>query len=118
MEFPLEHADRMPDKIVPTLPPLEVVEGWGILLLCLGILLVLFFAFIYDTTVPEYPGVYNVGRMQNRQIGIWVGLGSAAGGIAMFIAGRKEPKNSPPSSDTGHSSAAGSCEKPLNSKKP
>ncbi len=79
-----------------------VLRNWGLVLLCLGVLLVLFFAVIYDTTVLEYPGtenwdnpprVYNMGRMQNRQIGIWIGLGSAAGGIAMIIAGRPKPRS-------------------------
>lgn len=45
---------------------------------------------MYDTTVPLYPEapwigerVYNTGRMHNRLVGILVGFGSLAAGIAL-----------------------------------
>jgi hypothetical protein len=66
------------------------------LLCAVGLCLILYFGLAYDTTVPEYPGVrelehervYNLGRMQNRQIGIWVGLGFLGAGVALGIAAR------------------------------
>lgn len=66
----------------------------GLALVCLGICLVLFFAVIYDASIAVYPWagserVYNLGRMQNRWIGVVVGFGILAGGAGLTLYGRK-----------------------------
>jgi DNA-directed RNA polymerase subunit RPC12/RpoP len=69
----------------------------GVLLIVIGMCVVLYFWLIYDVTVPA-PGsspfesvfrVYNVGLMHNRLIGIMVGFGFAAVGIAFAFIGQK-----------------------------
>jgi hypothetical protein len=68
----------------------------GILLACLGGLLVTYYALVYDTTVPLYPDaphmpdrVYNIGLMHNRTVGVGVGFGFLATGIALAAVGRR-----------------------------
>jgi hypothetical protein len=69
-----------------------------------GVLLILFYWLVYDTTVPDAPGmtekewaqnplvgrVYNLGLQQNRLIGTVVGLGFFAGGIALRFLDKKK----------------------------
>ena len=61
-----------------------------------GLLIVGFFAVAYDTSVPLVPEfesmssrVHNVGKMQNRTIGIGAGFGLSALGVAMAFLSRK-----------------------------
>jgi hypothetical protein len=81
------HEGRGGNRITP------VCLAIGIPLLCIGLGVVLFFGFIYDTSVPvnsEFFGerrVHNVGLMQNRLIGILVGLLTLAAGVALTIVG-------------------------------
>ena len=71
----------------------------GLLLLVGGLLLALYFAAIFDTSVAvDYQGssfgmperVNNIGLMQDRQIGIIVGLAAAVGGGVLMFIGRKQ----------------------------
>ena len=77
----------------------------GTVLIGFGVLLVLVFAVLYDTTVAIDPElgtrskrVYNVGLQTNRLIGVFVGLGSVGAGIALTIAGQKRTGTNPPPS--------------------
>jgi hypothetical protein len=60
-------------------------------LICIGVVLILFFAVLYDTSVSDFTGsrVHNVGLMQNRLIGTLIGFGCLAVGITLALAGRK-----------------------------
>jgi len=70
--------------------------GGGILA-SVGLLLLGYYWFVYDTSVPVYyqgivpsplgERVHNVGRMQNRLIGIIVGGGSFVVGLALYLVG-------------------------------
>ncbi len=55
----------------------------GIVLICFGAILTLFFTMVYDTSVTTIYGdrVHNLGLMQDRLIGVLVGLGLLVGGI-------------------------------------
>lgn len=59
----------------------------GMILLVFGLLLVGYFAVVYDTTVQNYRGesFYNTGKMQNRNIGVIVGLVFGAAGAALMM---------------------------------
>lgn len=64
-------------------------------LITMGAILVGYFFLVYDTSVPvDYfysgPGarVHNIGRMQNRQLGILVGFGSIGVGLTLSIVAR------------------------------
>ena len=65
------------------------------LLIILGVLLVFFFGLVYDTTVPVYefapthsPRIHNLGLMQNRLIGVVVGVLLIVVGVILTVAGR------------------------------
>jgi hypothetical protein len=69
----------------------------GVVLICVGLCLVLYFWVLYDTTVPVYPQaypaipdrVYNVGLMHNRTVGVMIGIGCLAAGVALALFGRR-----------------------------
>jgi hypothetical protein len=93
---PAVSSGRRAGCVVPLL--LLVV---GVVLFVLGAYLVWYFGQEYDTTVPVYPQlygksplvdewnrrVYNTGLMQNRLIGIIVGIACAIGGLALATCG-------------------------------
>jgi hypothetical protein len=69
------------------------LAGW---LVCVGVCLTLYFWLVYDTTVGVYPPpndyvqrVHNVGLMQNRMVGVLVGLGCTGVGLTLGVLGRK-----------------------------
>lgn len=81
-----------------------VLVGLGVAIICIGVILLLFFAVVYDTSVPVYPAglseniaesmglkpegyVSNVHKMQNRLIGIIIGSVAFVAGVALVIAG-------------------------------
>jgi DNA-directed RNA polymerase subunit RPC12/RpoP len=64
----------------------------GLVIILVGLAILLYFWLIYDPTVPEYPGitqfrVYNIGRMQNRNIGIWIGIAFTGIGFVASLFG-------------------------------
>lgn len=70
---------------------LTIVGG---LLAGIGFLMLCYYGFIYDTSVPVYPysyfnieRVHNVGLMQNRLIGIIIGGGAFVVGLALALVG-------------------------------
>jgi hypothetical protein len=70
----------------------------------IGLCVVLFYWIMYDTSVPSVSygvRVHNIGLMQNRQIGIMIGLGillvgfvSFVFGAALFFVGRRRTEDS------------------------
>lgn len=68
----------------------------GILLIVFGWLVVVFFAFVFSTSIGGY---YNLGLLLAQLIGVLCGLGlvgmgtvfAAAGYIVRYIAGQTEP---------------------------
>lgn len=79
-------------------------SGFAIFLMILGMLLTTFGGFItffywllYQTTVrdtglqnpfsPSIEYVHNIGSMNNRTVGITVGVGLALGGLLLFVTG-------------------------------
>ena len=70
----------------------------GPLLIVIGLALLLYFALVYDTSVPvidfelrRFERVHNLGLMQNRLIGIIVGIALAASGLALTLVGLMRP---------------------------
>lgn len=61
------------------------------LIICLGAYIALYFWAVYDTSVPVYeyvpegPRVHNVGLMQNRTIGVIIGLACSGIGSLLLI---------------------------------
>lgn len=88
-----ESRFRQPHDELDLDSPGSRMRGLGVLISILSALLILFFAVIYDTSVPEYPGdengprIINVHRMQNRWTGIVIGSVGFLAGIPLVIAG-------------------------------
>jgi DNA-directed RNA polymerase subunit M/transcription elongation factor TFIIS len=91
--FPSPRRDRRPGRS-------SISFAWlvpGIVLLSMGVLLVLFFAVVFETTVEQFPGadrarlprIHNVGLMQDRQVGIIVGGILSGCGMVLVVASRK-----------------------------
>ncbi|MEY2482372.1 MAG: Double zinc ribbon [Verrucomicrobiota bacterium] len=60
-------------------------SGLDTLLIVGGIILSAYFWFFYDTSVStSFGSVNNIGLMQNRQLGLIVGIGLAIAGVIMF----------------------------------
>ena len=80
---------------------LSLIRAFGLALgLCsvmLGMMIVGFYAVIYDATIPEFnapnvpniPRIYNLGRMNNRQTGVMVGLAFVMSGGVLALLGKK-----------------------------
>jgi hypothetical protein len=95
---PKRQAERPADSV-------GAVHGIGVILIICGLLCALYFAFLYDTSVSaqsegiDVPGygrvgaldmiVHNLGLLQNRQTGVWGGIGlSILGGGLLLYRGR------------------------------
>jgi L-rhamnose-H+ transport protein len=74
----------------------ELVGTIGLILFVVGAFLAAFFYFFYRTTVPTeiQTDVYNVGLMQNRQLGFFTGLSLTLVGIVAAIYSRMKLSNS------------------------
>ncbi len=98
---PPESATALPPPPGGNLPYSIGTVGCGVLALIalgIGLEMVLYFAVSYDTTVPVYPGVrglenervHNVGLMQDRTVGVVIGVGlvllSAVASLAAIVA--------------------------------
>lgn len=93
-----------PNPDVPTFDvPLvrgSFVVTFGIMIVMVGVLVTGFFAALYDTSAPEFPGrpdlarwrLRSIDREQNRIIGIIVGIALAGAGLMMALFGRGKPR--------------------------
>lgn len=94
-------ADLLPDPVVKKKPIAAFVVG--IVLASLGGLLLFFFMMVYDTTVvldpqmdriTEKPGIsgriHNIGKMQNRYVGVFVGLAGVMTGTWLIVTGKRQ----------------------------
>ena len=64
------------------------IKLFGTLLLLVGIIILCYFVFYYDTTISSSPGslvrYYNIGLQQNRQLGCIGGMIAAAVGLVLI----------------------------------
>jgi hypothetical protein len=80
----------------------------GSILAFIGFCMVLYYWLVYDTSVALNPGVpiqyqkrvHNIGLMQDRQVGIMVGVGvmvvgfiGLALGVVLFVVGRRRTRD-------------------------
>lgn len=59
----------------------------GVMLLALGIPITSYFFLVYDTSLPDpYIGrIHNIGLMQDRLMGLLVGLAAAVSGLGCLV---------------------------------
>jgi hypothetical protein len=78
-----------------SLPATSIMIG-GPLLVIGGILCSVFFGFFYDTSVStDFGRVHNTGLMQNRELGLIVGIGLVIAGVVLAISKRTLPGRRP-----------------------
>jgi hypothetical protein len=67
----------------------RAVRTFGLVLLGIGLCLTAYYWLIFDATVPTFDGyVYNLGRMNQRTVGVEVGVGLSLVGTILIVFGR------------------------------